>query len=171
MAEEESHVRVGSNADLSRRVERLEGQMSVLSLTVERVEANQNHAEELNKLRFDGLDRSLTGLAGEVKAWMTRMEGVFTGEVQTAASRDLKAAKEQAEREGALVMGEYMKWRGEISNTVDVLVDKAEKNEAVALALIESRKSTGTWVRMFLPFIIAALALVLAVVNTVTRLG
>lgn len=108
--------RAGSAADLSFRVERLERDLSSLTGTVSLIERNQQHAEQLNKLRFDSLDKVVDALHGDLKAWMTRMEGVFTGEVQTAAARDLKTAKDTAEREGATVMADWTRWRAEVDD-------------------------------------------------------
>ena len=83
MSDEESPVRVGSTADLVRRMDRIEqrqerqeAEMGVLSATVARVEINQNHAAELTKLRFDALERSVADVGGTLRTFMGRIEAI-----------------------------------------------------------------------------------------------
>ena len=99
--------RVGSTADVSRRVERLEAKQDELAAdvtslkgTVSRVETNQLHASELNKLRFDALDASIQSSTAKLDQFMTRIEGLISGDVQTNQTR-----------EAAAILADYHRWR------------------------------------------------------------
>lgn len=159
---EELHAtRPGSTADISRRVDRLERNLEELSRdfaqltgTVNRVEANQNHAEELNKLRFTALDTSVSSLSTDLKGFMARVEALITGEADTAASR-----------EGRALVADYHAWRREIQEQVDANTDRISQTDAVALALTASRQSTGVWVRSVVPWVLSGIGLALTVVN------
>lgn len=133
--------------------------MGVLSLTVERVESNQKHAEELNKLRFDNLDKTTATLSADIKGWMTRMEGIFTGDLQTAAARDLKAAKEQAQRDGAVVMAEWTTWRKGQEARLDVLEDAAERRGGV-MDTLRGAKGLVLMVMAIISPLIAAIGII-----------
>ena len=84
-------------------MERLELELSSLTTTVSRVEINQAHAEELNKLRFSALDTSVSNLAADLKGFMARIEGMLDGSVQTTAGR-----------QGQELVADYQKWRREV---------------------------------------------------------
>lgn len=112
---EESAPRPGSPTDLSRRMDRLEqnhealvGQVVSLAGTVARVELNQQHAEELNKLRFGALDQAVGSIAEKLDTFMARVEGVITGEVQTAQSR-----------RGQELVADYQQWRAGVEDRLD----------------------------------------------------
>ena len=99
-------ARAGSGADLARRMDRMEDRqdnmektLANLSGTVARVELNQKHAEELNLLRHDALKTGLDSLTGIVGTFITRIEGIIDGTVQTAQTR-----------QGAEVMAQYLKF-------------------------------------------------------------
>lgn len=77
--------------------------MNALTSTVARVEINQTHAEELNKLRFGALDTSVSNLGTDLKAFMARIEGMISGEVETVQSR-----------EGREIVADYQRWRATI---------------------------------------------------------
>lgn len=109
-ATDETSARAGSPADLSRRMDRLElnhealtREVASLTSTVSRVEINQSHAEELNKLRFNALDTSVSNLSADLKTFMARIEGMIDGTVETTASR-----------QGAELVADYQKWRREV---------------------------------------------------------
>src|SRR6478752_4035051 len=87
--------RVGSTADLSRRMDRMEAahdalgrEVASLSDTIQRVELNQQHAYELNDLRFKSLDTAVGAIGTKLDSFMARMEGIITGEVQTAQAKN-----------------------------------------------------------------------------------
>ena len=111
----ESEARPGSGADLSRRMDRLEAnhetltrEVSSLTSTVSRVEINQAHAEELNKLRFGALDTSVANLGNDLRGFMARIEGMLDGTVQTTASR-----------QGAELVADYQRWRAATDDRLD----------------------------------------------------
>lgn len=62
--------------------------LASLTGTVTRVELNQTHADELNKVRFASLDRSVEGVSGKLDAFMSRIEGIITGEIQLPMARE-----------------------------------------------------------------------------------
>lgn len=105
----------GSYIDLSRRMDNMEENHRVLSKevgqltgTVGRVELNQKHAEELTKLRFDSLDTSITSQSGKLDAFIQRIEGIITGEVQTAQGK-----------QGVELVADYQKWRATVEERFD----------------------------------------------------
>jgi hypothetical protein len=123
---DESTLRAGSNADLARRMDRMEqrqekqeAETAVLSAAVARVEINQSHAAELAKLRFDGLDTGMKNmderlgkqigeLTGHLDRFITRIEGVISGDVQTTQ-----------QRQGEALVKDYQEWRGGIGDWQD----------------------------------------------------
>lgn len=108
-------TRPGTYADLSRRMDRmeqrhetLEVEVRTLASTVSRVEMNQNHAVELNKLRFDALDTGLKSIGGQLTDFTKRMEGILSGEVETAQGR-----------QGAALVADYVEWRKAVDRDRD----------------------------------------------------
>lgn len=99
--------RPGTPASIERRVERLEVEVATLSGSVTRVELNQVHAAELNKLRFDSLDSSIVQVKDLLVPFMKRMEGIIAGEVETVQMR-----------QGREVLADYLAWRKEIDAKV-----------------------------------------------------
>lgn len=111
MAEDEAPVRVGSSVDLARRMDKIEARHETLetevrnlTVTVGRVETNQAHAEELNKLRFDSQKTSLDTLGAKLDQFIARIDGIISGEVQTAQTR-----------QGQELLAEWTEWRKETS--------------------------------------------------------
>lgn len=107
-------ARAGSALDLSRRMDRIESRqddqgraLAALSGTVERVELNQRHAEELNKLRFDALDASLSLHAGKLDNFMTKIDNILTGVTELPAAR-----------EGREMVSDYKIWRQGVDTTL-----------------------------------------------------
>ena len=103
-------ARPGSAADLSRRMDRMEQRqegfdqrLSSLTQSVARVEQNQEHATELNKLRFDALDSGMRAIGAQLSDFIKRIEGIMSGEVQTNQTR-----------EGQALVAEYREWRDEV---------------------------------------------------------
>jgi transcriptional regulator with XRE-family HTH domain len=101
--------RAGSTQDVVRRMDRMEQkhedlarEVGVLSSTVARVEQNQTHAAELNKLRFDSLDTGIGSVKDTLDRFMGRVEGIITGEIQTAQTKT-----------GQEMVADYVKWRKE----------------------------------------------------------
>lgn len=113
--EDTTAPRPGSSVDLSRLMDRMEQnheqlarEVSGLTGTVARVELNQKHAEELNKLRFDSLETGVGQANTKLDNFMARIEGLISGEVSTAQSR---AGQELVE--------DYKKWRLTVENRLD----------------------------------------------------
>lgn len=107
--------RPGSTVDLSRRMDRMEEkhddlarEVAGLTTTVGRVELNQKHAEELNTLRFSALDTAVRTIDTKLEQFMARIEGIITGEIQTAQSK-----------QGAEILGEYQVWRTSVEARLD----------------------------------------------------
>lgn len=101
--------------DLSRRMDRMEEkyddlarEVASLTGTVARVEQNQTHAAELNQLRFNALDTAISGVGGKLDSFMARVEGIITGEVETAQSK-----------QGAALVADYQKWRAGVEERLD----------------------------------------------------
>lgn len=74
-------LRAGSGADLARRMDRMETrqdgieqEVRTLAATVARVEQNQNHAEELHRLRFDSLSAAIGNIGTTLATYITRVE-------------------------------------------------------------------------------------------------
>lgn len=105
---EETTGRPGSAADLSRRMDALERNHNTLAGTVQLIEANQRHAEELNKMRFESLETAVKGVGTDLKGFMLRIEGMISGEVETVQSR-----------EGRALVADYKKWREKVDTTLD----------------------------------------------------
>lgn len=116
------NARPGSGVDLSRRIDRLETthealskEVGGLSTTITRVELNQQHAEEINKLRYDSMHTAIgqveVGLqahSDKVTIFMERIEKIMSGETVT-----------QATRAGEALVAEYQKWRAETDLRLD----------------------------------------------------
>ena len=75
-------------------------EVSSLSDTIQRVELNQQHAYELNDLRFKSLDVAVGTIGTKLDAFMGRIEGIITGEVQTAQAKN-----------GERLVEDYYEWR------------------------------------------------------------
>jgi hypothetical protein len=95
------------------RQDSLEAKVLDLTTVVTRVEVNQNHALELNKLRFDTLDTSLKTLTSEVTAFMSRVTSLMTGETETAL--------------GARMLREYEEFRVSTANRLEAMETRALK--------------------------------------------
>ncbi len=102
--------RPGSSQDLARRVERLETEVMSLTASVQRVEINQEHAETLNKVRFEGLGTSIQLIGGKLDAFMARIEGLIDGTIETSQTR-----------QGAALVADYQAWRREVEDDLAVL--------------------------------------------------
>ena len=118
--------RSGSGADLARRMDRMEArqdsietEVRTLAATVARVELNQEHATELNKLRFDALDTGLKALTGIVTDFIKRVEGIVDGTVETGQGRA-----------GREMVADYQSWRRDVDNDRE---DQAVLNGQVRL--------------------------------------
>jgi hypothetical protein len=126
---EEPTARPGSGADLSRRMDRIEQrqdsieqEMHSLATTVGRVEQNQAHATELNKLRFDALDAGIRGNTARLDAFIARIEGIITGEIDT-----------QQGRQGRELIADYQRWRDTVDERLAIIYTPEQR------ALIERR--------------------------------
>lgn len=114
-ASDETPSRPGSSQDLARRMDRMETkheelakEVTALTATVGRVEQNQTHATELNRLRFDALDTGMKSIGAQLNDFMRRIEGMVTGEVETAQTR-----------QGRELVADYQQWRGETDDRLD----------------------------------------------------
>lgn len=79
-----------------------------LTGTVARIELNQGHAAELNKLRFDALDTGLVAVNSKLDAFMARIESIITGETVPATAR-----------QGQELVAEYQRWRATVEERFD----------------------------------------------------
>ena len=109
MAEEDTPLpKIGSIADIARRMDRiesrhetLEGEVRTLSQTVGRLEQNQLHGQELAKLRFDAIDQGQK----QMTDFMKRIEAMISGEVETAQ-----------QRQGREMVADYQEWRKSVED-------------------------------------------------------
>lgn len=100
-----------TNARLSRleaKYDDLAKQVEGAVNTITRVELNQTHAEELNKLRFGALDTAVGTLTSDLKGFMGRIEGIISGDVDTAQSRA-----------GRELVTDYQQWRATTDSRLD----------------------------------------------------
>ena len=90
---------------MEQRQDSTETEVRTLAATVARVEQNQIHASELNKLRFDSLDLGIKSLAGQLDTFTKRVEGILTGEIETPTGR-----------QGREIVADYKEWRQEVDD-------------------------------------------------------
>ena len=102
--------RPGSPSDLSRRMDRLEAahegqarELASLAGSVAMLSKDLTHAEENNKYRFELLGNNVASLGTDLKAFMSRIEGMIDGTVQTTQSR-----------QAAETLADYYRWRKEV---------------------------------------------------------
>lgn len=130
-------ARPGSAQDLSRRMDRMEEnhanlarEVGTLAGTVARVELNQKHAEELNKLRFDALDTAIKAIDGTLERFMGRINAIVTGEVKLPQAA-----------QGERMVAEYLEWRKGVDTRLDnqdVLNGQVKLLGRLALLLVPS---------------------------------
>jgi hypothetical protein len=97
---------------IEQRQDGVEKEVRTLAATIGRVEVNQEHAAEVNKIRLDALDAGIKLVSVQVTDFMRRIDGMITGEVETAQSRS-----------GRELVADYKKWREGI--------DKDRESQAV----------------------------------------
>ena len=126
MPEHEEQPRAGTIADLGRRMDRIEGrhetlesEVRALTATVSRLEQNQVHSLELNKLRFDALDTGIRANGNQLTEFIRRVEGLISGEVQTEQTR-----------QGREMVEDYQRWRRDVDG------DRARLSRLGRLAII-----------------------------------
>lgn len=117
--------RPGTGADLSRRMDRMEqkyddltGEVGSLKATLARVEVAQLHAVETNDLRFKALDLAIGSVGSKLDAFISRVDGIITGEIQTAQTR-----------QGAEMVADYMRWRKGVDDRLAVVWPEGKKKE------------------------------------------
>lgn len=117
------------------RHEDLAKDVATLTATTAQVVQNQKHAEELNELRFKSLDQHVGSLGSDLKGFMNRMEGIMTGDIKTAAARDLEEAKAVAERDGGKIMAEWTEWRRDTDRRLDGQDLRNARGEGIFMTL------------------------------------
>lgn len=146
--------RTGSYADLSRRVDKLEETVGSLSGAVSRVEVTVEHVRQLSELRFNSLETALKVIDGNLAGFMRRIEGVMTGEIETAQTR-----------QGQKILADYEAFRERMEAHVEesnlIHASAAAKGEGVVLAL-----STG---KAFLLLLIALAGPVITILVAANR--
>ena len=112
--------RAGTGADLARRMDRLEGRvdgiegrLTVVTTTLTRVEANQQHADKLGELRYNALDTHMKQLDATLGAFIARIDSIISGETQTAQGRA-----------GAELVADFVNWRKELVKEIGVIEDR-----------------------------------------------
>lgn len=105
--------RPGSTVDLSRRMDRMEEkyddlarEVASLTGTVARVELNQAHQAELSKQSFAALDRGLDVVGGKLDAFITRVNGLISGEIRLPQNDAL--------------MADWREWRNGVENKLEL---------------------------------------------------
>jgi hypothetical protein len=153
--------RTGSGADLARRMDRMEARQDAteaklgdLTVIVTRVEENQKHSDTVAALRHDAMATSLGGLTSTVDIFIKRIEGILTGEVQTAQSK-----------QGQALIADFTAWRSEVDRRLRTIDEEAvisrSKQQGVIFAL--------SGAKAMLLLIAAFLAPVVAVIIALTR--
>lgn len=71
------------------RQDTTENELRNLTASVIRVEQNQVHATDLNKLRFDALQAGIEQVGSTLTEFVKRMDSLLTGETQTTQTRQL----------------------------------------------------------------------------------
>lgn len=104
---------------MEQRQDSIETEVRTLSATVQRVEQNQSHAVELNKLRFDSLDTGLKSLGGQMTDFIKRIEGILSGEVETIQSK-----------QGQAIISDYNSWRKGVDADIAELKDNRDNDKA-----------------------------------------
>lgn len=122
--------RTGSGADLARRVERLEGSVSGLTGAVQAIELNQKHAETVTNLRFNAIDTAVAANTKALSDFMARVEGIITGEIQTAGGR-----------QGAELVADYKTWRTSVEKRLPA-DDEVDEYRAWRREVDADRKET-----------------------------
>lgn len=120
------------------RQDSTEREVRALSATVSRVEANQEHASELNKLRFDALDKGMQSIDAQFKQFndqqfkpfVARIEGILTGEIETLQAK-----------QGRETIKAYEVFRDDITDRVEALEDRGD----MAKARSAGRSDTLSW--------------------------
>ena len=115
--------------------ELLAKEVAGLTGTVARVEINQKHAEELNKLRFDALDQSIKNIDGTLERFMGRVNAIIAGEVKLP-----REAQAEADR------ADYLRWRERIDTDLDGIHTRNDAIDAIAAA--RTQDSDVSWRRV-----------------------
>lgn len=158
--------RAGTYADLSRRMDRMENRHEDLALQVRTVAADiasvklqAEHVEKLNELRFTSLDKGIHAVESKVDAFIARIEGLISGDVQTP--------------QGKLMMDQYKQFVSDTQSTQQRLVERIEvieedhvRRDAARQGLFGALSSTKAFLLM-----LAAIAspLIAAIGIIVTR--
>ncbi|HET7070148.1 MAG TPA: hypothetical protein VFI40_04945 [Nocardioides sp.] len=123
---ESSPARAGTNADLARRMDRLEGrqdgvekEVRDLAVTVGRVESNQKHADELSLLRHQALETGIKSLGGQFSDFTRRFEAILTGEVETVQMK-----------QGQAMLLEWNDWRKTVNGEIEALQEAKDQGAA-----------------------------------------
>lgn len=116
-------ARVGSNADLARRMDRMEQrqdnqetQLRELASVTAEIRLGVQHGGELSKLRFDAIEGGLNTQRIMLSDFIKRMEGLISGETQTAQSKQL--------------LEEYSKFRTNTTERLDAIEDRTARIDA-----------------------------------------
>jgi hypothetical protein len=94
------------------RHEDLAKEVATLTVTTGQIVLNQKHAEDLNELRFKSLDSAVGLLATDLKGFMTRIDGIITGETETIQAR-----------QGRELVADYMTWRKATDQRLTIIED------------------------------------------------
>lgn len=154
-ADDETQPRPGTYADLARRIERMEvkhedlaKEVAGLTATTGQVVLNQKHAEDINELRFKSLDTAVGLIGTDLKGFMARVEGILSGDIQTASSR-----------QGLAVIEDYNAWRKEVDARLDAS-DTREAGRKGVLSALSGAKGIILMVAAILSPIVAAIGII-----------
>lgn len=153
--------RAGTYADLSRRMDRMENrhedlatQVRSLAASVQRVEQGLDHAEKLNELRFNAQNQSLATLDAKVSAFITRIEGIIEGTVETGMSRQNKQ-----------MLDDYFAWRRATDthlDSIDLLHAERDAARKTGLTFLSGAKGLVIMLAAILSPLIAAVSVLLS---------
>lgn len=105
---------------MEQKHEELAKEVTALTATVGRVEQNQAHATELNKLRFDALDAGIKSFGAQLGDFMKRVEGIISGEVETTGSR-----------QGQAIIADFTGWRKSVDADLATLLSQNVRQSGI----------------------------------------
>ena len=96
----------------------VETRVSELGAVVARVEQNQVHAAELNKLRFDSLDTGVKGVTDTLERFMGRINAIVSGEVKLPQAA-----------QGEKLVADYQEWRKGVDSKLGTIYTSEQRRD------------------------------------------
>lgn len=128
--------------------EDLAKEVAGLTATTGQVVLNQQHAEAINELRFKSLDTAVGQIGGKLDVFISRVEGILSGDIQTASSR-----------QGLAIVEDYNSWRKDVDARLDAQ-DTREASRKGVLSALTGAKGIILMVCAILSPIVAAIGII-----------